>query len=161
LVANVIDLSTVGFVIGSTATVGGVVATAVQVNSSTSLVATTPSASAATVDVVVTTPGGRSATSMVDQFTFLIPPSVTGISPASGPLAGGTAVTVTGTGFTSAGGVLTVTFGGRAGSSVVLSSTTALTVVCPAGAAIGPVDVVVTTGGGSSTTSPADQFTYQ
>jgi hypothetical protein len=58
---------------------------------------------------------------------------VTGISPASGPLAGGTAVTVTGTGLTSAGGVLTVTFGGRAGSSVVLSSTT----------------------------SPADQFTYQ
>ena len=54
------------------------------------------------VDVQVQTAGGTSAKSSADQFFYGSPPAVTGLSPSSGPVAGGTAVTITGTSFTSA-----------------------------------------------------------
>ena len=43
-----------------------------------------------TVDVTVTTPGGTSATSAADQFTYVAAPTVTAVSPTSGPATGGT-----------------------------------------------------------------------
>ena len=61
-----------------------------------------------TVDITVTTAGGTSATSAVDQFTYLALPTVTGISPSTGSGAGGTSVTITGTNFT---GATSVNFG--------------------------------------------------
>ena len=45
----------------------------------------------------MTTPGGTSAISTKDHFKFL--PTVTGVSPNTGSKAGGTSVTITGTGF--------------------------------------------------------------
>ena len=86
------------------------------------------------------------------DLTFSTPaaaPSVTvsAIAPSSGPAAGGTAVTITGTGFS---GVTGVTIGGVAATSVVTVSTTSITAVTGAGTA-GPADVVVSTGGGSGT----------
>ncbi len=60
-----------------------------------------------TVDVTVTTPGGVSASSPSDEFSYLSPPSVTSISPSSGPESGGALVKITGTGFT---GATAVTF---------------------------------------------------
>ena len=54
----------------------------------------------------MTTPGGTSATSPpISSPTW---PTVSGMSPTTGPLAGGTLVTITGTGFT---GVTAVDFG--------------------------------------------------
>ena len=47
--------------------------------------------------MTVTTPGGTSATSPADEFTYVAAPTVTSINPTSGPTAGGTTVTVTGT----------------------------------------------------------------
>jgi len=50
----------------------------------------------------------------LDQFTYLALPTVTGVSPASGPTAGGNTVTITGTGFRNIAGfpgVLEVNFG--------------------------------------------------
>ena len=73
---------------------------------------TSPSGSGQ-VDVTVVGPGGTSATSSADQFTYLAAPTVTGISPTSGPEAGGTQCTITGTGFT---GATAVNFGGTAGN---------------------------------------------
>ncbi|UDM48834.1 putative Ig domain-containing protein [Cupriavidus sp. MP-37] len=83
------------------------------------------------------------------------PPTVTAISPSSGPASGGTAVTVTGTGFV---GVTAVRFGASAASFVV-NSASSLTATAPAAAA-GTVDVTVTTAAGTSATSAADRFTY-
>jgi Tol biopolymer transport system component len=80
-------------------------------------------------------------------------PAVTGVSPASGPAGGGTAVTVTGSNLT--GG--TVAFGGTAATGVSCSASSC-TATSPAGT--GTVDVRVTTAGGASATSGADQFTY-
>jgi len=109
-----------------------------------------------TVDVVVVTAsGGASDTSPADQFTYIPPPAVTGISPNSGPAAGSTSVTITGTHFS---GATAVTFGPNAASSVKPGSDTQIVAVSPAG--VGSVDVVVTTPSGPSTTSPADRFTY-
>jgi hypothetical protein len=123
----------------------------------TSPPATTPGA----VDVTVTTLAGTSPTSPTDQFTYdgaAAPPTVTGINPNTGPMAGGTNVTVTGTGFT---GATAVNFGPVAVPNPTVTSDTQLTVASPQAAAPGPVDVTVTTPAGASAASPADQFTYE
>ena len=109
------------------------------------------------VDVTVTTPAGTSATSAADQFTYTVAaaPTVTGLSPTSGSAAGGTLVTITGTGFT---GATAVDFGTTAATSVTVVNDTTITADSPAGT--GAVDVTVTTPAGTSATSAADQFTY-
>jgi hypothetical protein len=68
--------------------------------SDTEITTTTASHADGTVDVTVVTPDGTSAVTPADQFTFLPGTEITGISPASGPTAGGNTVTITGTGFT-------------------------------------------------------------
>ena len=82
-------------------------------------------------------------------------PIVTGITPTAGSLAGGTAVTITGTGFTAA---TAVDFGGTAATNFVINSATQITATSPAGT--GTVDVTVTTAGGTSADSSADKFGY-
>ena len=82
------------------------------------------------------------------------PPTVTGLGPASGSVAGGDQVTITGTDFT---GATAVRFGaGSAGFTV--NSATQVTATAPAGS--GTVAVTVTTPGGTSATSSADRYTY-
>jgi hypothetical protein len=66
-------------------------------------------------------------------------PTVSGVSPASGTTAGGTPVTITGTGFLAGA---TVTFGTTAATGVTVSSSTTITATPPAHAA-GAVSVVV------------------
>jgi hypothetical protein len=67
-------------------------------------------------------------------------PTLAAISSPSGGLAGGSRVTLTGTGFV---GGATMTFGGTAATNVTASSATTITATTPAHA-IGAVDVVVT-----------------
>lgn len=69
-------------------------------------------------------------------------PTVTKLSPSGGNPAGGTAVTITGTGFMSTG-TTSVTFGGSAATSVTVVNSTTITAVSPAHAT-GSVDVQVT-----------------
>jgi hypothetical protein len=83
-------------------------------------------------------------------------PTVTGVSPSSGPTTGGTSVTITGTGFT---GATVVDFGSTPASSYKVNSDTSITATAPAGTT-GSTDVTVTTPGGTSATSANDQFTY-
>jgi hypothetical protein len=83
-------------------------------------------------------------------------PSVTLVSPPTGSAAGGTAVTITGTGFTSA---TSVQFGANAGTSVTVVSDTQITVTSPAGS-VGVVPVTVVTPTGNSTAGPTAIFTY-
>ena len=92
------------------------------------------------------------------------PLSVTSVLPTSGSTAGGTAVTVRGTGFMSGA---TVTFGGAAATALSVLSPTTITVSAPAHA-LGAVDIVVTSldgrigtlaGGFTYVTRPALTFT--
>lgn len=74
----------------------------------------------------------------------LAQPTITSVSPNSGPPAGGAAVTITGTGFT---GATAVTFAGTAVTSFAVSDATTIIATVPAGAT-GPASVIVTTSGG-------------
>lgn len=82
------------------------------------------------------------------------PPRVDTLSPATGPAAGGTVVTIVGR-FLS--GVTGVTFGGTAGTSLVLVNDNLLRVTTPAKSA-GAYNVVVTNAGGPTTKT--NGFTY-
>jgi uncharacterized repeat protein (TIGR02059 family) len=89
---------------------------------------------------------------------FLGPaPTVTSIAPASGPVNGGTRVTVTGTGFI---GATAVKFGAKAGTNLTVKSDTQIRITSPDGAAGAVVHVTVTTPAGTSAANPADRFTY-
>jgi formylglycine-generating enzyme required for sulfatase activity len=79
-------------------------------------------------------------------------PAVTSMSATAGPLAGGTAVTITGTHLLNP---TSVTFGGTP-AAVALSSKDSLTVVAPSRSE-GPATVIVSTAGGSIS---AGVFTY-
>ncbi len=70
-------------------------------------------------------------------------PTLTGLSPTSGPV--GATVTLTGTFFQGAGPV-TVSFNGTVATSLSVTSATSLTVTVPAGATSGPVTVTVADG---------------
>ncbi len=85
-----------------------------RVTSSTRLTATVPANRAGSDTVVVTALGG--ASTVDGSFTYLAVPTVTGVNPTAGKLAGGTLVTVTGTGFATGA---TVAFGtGHPGTTV-------------------------------------------
>ena len=114
-----------------------------------------PAALAGTVDITVTTPGGRSAVVSTDEYTYL-GPTVSAVRPASGPSGGDTKVTVTGTDLNGATQVL---FGTATGTGVTVNAAgTSLTVYSPAGS--GTVGLAVTTPGGTSPLGPGDHFAY-
>ncbi len=145
----------------SAVTVGGVNATAFSQISGLKVTATIPPAHAPTavVDVRVTSTGGTTAITSADQYTYTwsATPIVSSISPAAGPIAGGTTVTITGKDIA---GASAVSFGSTAATSVTTATSTTLTAVAPAGAA-GPVDVTVTTPGGTTAVTPsADTYSY-
>jgi hypothetical protein len=87
--------------------------------------------------------------------SFIVQPTVSGVTPNAGPTSGKTAITITGTGFIP--GATSVAVGGTAATSVVATTTSTLTAVTPAGT-LGPATVAVTTAGGSGTL--AGGFTY-
>ena len=140
---------------GATSANFGARSASFTVNSDTQIMATSPPGSAGPVDVTVTTSSGTSATSAADRFTYFAPPTVTAIAPNNGPVAGATAVTITGTNFT---GASAVKFGNNTATFTV-SSATQIAANSPAGTA-GTVDVTVTTPGGTSATSASDKFSY-
>ena len=132
----------------------------------TQVTATTP-AGTGIAHVTVTTPVGTSPAVPADVYAYTSAaalPTVTGVSPAYGDVAGGQLVTVTGAGFADPA---TVTFtpagaGGAAGETatgVTVVSATELTATTPAGGT-GPADVTVTTASGTSPVTPADGYTY-
>lgn len=86
-------------------------------------------------------------------------PMVSGLTPSSGPAAGGTSVSIAGSGFSAA--TTAVKFGSTAATSFTVTSDTSIIAVSPAGTGGTAVDVTVTTAGGTSAASIADRFTYQ
>ena len=147
-----ITLTGTNFVSGATVRVGGAAATNVAFVSATQLTARTPAGTAGARDVQVINPAGQSAT-RGGAFTYTTAtnvPSITSVSPATGPAAGGTLITVRGANFTSSG--MTLRIGGVAATNLVSTNTTTLTAVTPAGTA-GARDIVLTNGWGLSVTS--------
>ena len=111
--ATVVTITGADFVAGATVTFGG---TAATFDSATQLTANTPAQTAGAVDVVVTNPDAQLVTSVgAYTFTAAAAPTVASVSPSSGTTGGGTAVTITGTGFAAGAGV---TLGGIAATGV-------------------------------------------
>src|SRR4029077_3377430 len=126
---------------GARVTFGGTAATSVVVANGTQITATAPAHAAGSVNVVVTNPDTQSG-SLTNGFTYTSPsaPTVTSVSPNTGPAAGGTGITITGTNFVTGA---TVTLGGTAATGVVVVRGTQITATQHA-PATGAVNVVVT-----------------
>ena len=155
--STLVTITGTGFYGATAVDFGTTAATDLTVVNDTTITADSPAGSGA-VDVTVVTPGGTSATSSADRFTYtaaVAAPAVTGINPNSGPAAGGTLVTITGTGFT---GATAVDFGTTAVTGLTVVNETKITAESSAGT--GVVNVTVISPAGTSAVSPADQFTY-
>lgn len=123
------------------------------VNNDGSITLTLPAHASGSVDILVIGPGGTSANTAADNFIYAATPTIGSLSPNQGPVAGGTTVTVTGSGFN---GATDVNFDGTPGDNLVVSSDTSLTVTSPSHVA-GQINVQVVAPGGTSGSSP---FTY-
>jgi hypothetical protein len=144
-----------GFESGASVSFGGANATSVNFVSSTQLTAVTPAGTAGAVGVTVTTPDPGSAT-LSNGFMYVSNPTLTGVSPSSGPTTGGTTVTISGTGFQS--GVI-VAFGAMLAASVTVNSSTQIQAVTPAESA-GTVSVSITNPDAGKA-SLASAFTFE
>ena len=138
-------------------------ATQVQWQSPDLIVATAPSGPPGRVplDIVVSDSGGTSSKGPPDEF-FYSPcpvPTVTGVSPSSGPV--GTFVNITGSGFLWNGAPQeSVNFGANSSSDVIYLNATHLEALVPWALGTPTVDVRVATIGGTSATSSADHYRY-
>ena len=103
-----------------------------------------------------TTTGGSSIAAQAAFRATASVPTVTGVSPAAGPLTGGTSVTITGTNFTTGA---SVSFGGTAATGVSVVSSTSITATSPSSSAR-TVDVTVTVSGTTSPAGVQDEFSY-
>jgi len=165
-----VTITGTGFANGATVTIGQgigsaqITATSVKVVSATKITAVTGGgAKAGSWDVYVVTSGGTSVANVGDHFTYTSVPTVSAVSPNSGSVKGGTAITITGTGFVSGA---TVAIGQGYGvkpiaaTNVKVVSATKITAVTGGGAKAGTWNLFVTTSGGKSAANAANTFTY-
>jgi IPT/TIG domain-containing protein len=151
-----VTITGTGFTGATAVDFGDAAAASFTINGDTSISAISPASSGGTVDVTVTTPGGTSPAIPNDEFTFVVAPTVTGLSPSSGSVAGGTEVTISGAALS---GAIEVDFG-ESPCGFTVNDDSSITAVSPAAEAPDTVDVVVVTIGGSSARSARDRFTY-
>ena len=118
--------------------------TASIINASDTTITALVPTGASTGKIAITTPGGT-AISATD-FTVIPPPSITEISPTSGPV--GAEVTLTGANLT---GTTTVQFNATVATSFTVVNDTSITVIVPSGASTGKI--TVTTPGGTATST--------
>lgn len=130
--------------------VGSVPATNVTVTGHSTLTFTTPPGTGVNVNLTITV-GGQS--SMAQPLWSYQAPSVSGVTPGSGPTSGGTAITITGANFGPAGTPAAVTINGISATDVNVVGHTSLTCTTPPGAGANR-NVVVSVSGQSSTPAP-------
>jgi hypothetical protein len=124
---------------------------------------TAPAATTQTVPIVnglasVSIPSFGDGEAYFLTVTPIPPPSITSIAPAAGTPAGGTSVTINGSGFT---GATAVQFGsGVPATKFTVTSANQVVATAPAHPA-GPVDITVTTPRGTSSITSLDTFTYR
>ncbi len=135
-------------------------ATNITVVSATTITATSPQGTG-TLDVTVTTPSGTSAALPAMFSGYPAAADRRRLEPGS-PLAGGTLVTITGTGFTDATAVY---FGTSPATDVTVLSDTTITADSPAGAGSQPVSAISPGSppgqGGTSSSPPPPDFGYR
>lgn len=141
-VGTVVTIVGTNFSTATSITVNGLVITRFTIVNGTTIIFTVP-AGATTGTVGVTTANGT-ATGPV--FTVILPPTISSMSPVTGPT--GTVVTITGTNLT---GVTSITLNGVTITGFTVVNGTTITFTVPSGAATG--NVVVTNAAGSSTGS--------
>jgi uncharacterized repeat protein (TIGR02543 family) len=105
-------------------------------------------------NLFVATRSGTPLSSSDSPFPFYLPPTISTISPASGGTLGNSLVTISGT---SLSRVTEITFGGVAGTELIINSSTSIQVRTPSGS-VGSKSVVATSPSGSNTV--ANGFTY-
>ncbi len=149
-----VTITGTSFASGTTVSFDGTAATGVNVASSTSITAKTPAHAAGAVNVVVTNSDGQTDT-LSNGYTYVPAPTVSSITPNSGPASGGTGLTITGAGFLAGA---TVSLDGTAATGVSVTSGTSITATAPAHAA-GAVSVVVTNTDGQTGTL-SNGYTY-
>jgi IPT/TIG domain-containing protein len=153
---NRVTITGTGFTGATAVSFGSTPAASFTVLDGSEIFATAPAHAPGGVSLSVTTPGGTGNSRTL--YTYIAPkPTVTGLSPNSGPTAGGTTVTITGTGFA---GASNVSFGSVPATNFTVNSDTSITAIAPAGLAR-TIDVTVTTLGSTSFPSRADEYTYQ
>lgn len=118
----------------------------------TEITGTIPAGVAGAVDVTVTQE--EESATLTNGYTYIQAKTITGISPNVGPIAGGTNITIYGTGFS---GAATALIGGVAITSPTVVSEYVITGNTPAGS-LGAANVVVND---TETITLADGFTYQ
>ncbi len=151
---TVVTITGTGFQTGNAVSFGSVQSSAVTVSSNTQIQAMSPAESAGTVAITVTNSSAQSS-ALPSSFTYTSAPSVSSISPNSGPVTGGSTVTILGSGFQSGAAV---TFGAIAATSVTIVSSTQIQAVTPVSPA-GTVSITVTNSNSQSGTL-ASAFTY-
>ncbi|MFJ6252484.1 MULTISPECIES: IPT/TIG domain-containing protein [unclassified Streptomyces] len=141
---------------GTTAvTFDGTPASGVTVVDDTTVTAVAPPHTAGAADVTLTAKG---RTVPAGSYTYHVPaPTLTGIAPTTGPVAGGTIVTLIGSNLA---GATAVTFGTTPATSFHVDSDTQITATAPAASAAGPADITVTTPGGTSAVVTAGRYAY-
>ena len=139
---------------------GSTNATSYTVDSPTSITAVVPPGTAGLAGVAVIAVGGDSGWLGWVFYDYVPTPTVTSLSPDSGPEAGGNSIVITGTNFIGLSGPEAVKFGSTNAASYTVAFETQMTAVAPPGTA-GTVDVTVTAVGGTSTTAGVgNDYTY-
>lgn len=158
---SVVEIS--GNTLGKTSEVlFGSVPGTIESESPNTLVAISPPHTVGKYGITLVNPGGPSNPAKQRVFTFS-GVAVSSVSPASGSLAGGTPVTVMGSGFAAGAGTTSFTFGKTAATEVECASSTQCAMLAPAASKAATVDVRASVAGakGTSKKSPADHYTYE
>jgi hypothetical protein len=154
--ATTVTITGSGFGAATSVKFGNVAATSFNVVNANTIAAVAPAQAAGTHSVTVIIPGGVSATGPACQYTYNLP-AVTSVRPATGSKAGGTSVTIIGSGFT---GTTAVKFGNVAAARFNIVNSTTIAAITPAQAA-GTHSVIVTTPWGASPAVAAGQYSYR
>jgi hypothetical protein len=147
-----VTVSGTGFTSQTRVSMGGSVLGNVRVLGATSLQGVTPAGTAGPQDVVAVTEGGSATLTRGYEYAPL--PTLVSITPSSGSTAGGTKVTLSGSGFVTG---TTATIDGKALTQVQLTDRSTLVGIVPTGT-LGAKNVRVTNPSGSATLTGA--FTY-
>ncbi len=152
---TIVTITGTNFSGATSVTINGKAATPIKVVDNSTITCKAPiNLIAGPVDVIVTTGGGPS--SAFSSYTYVTPAVITSISPAFGPKAGGTSVTITGTNLTGASNLL---FGLKSATNVNVVNDTTITCVTPDSTSAVAVGITLTTGGGLS--NKFSSFTYR
>jgi IPT/TIG domain len=153
---SIVTLTGAGFSGATAVSFGGVFGTILQVQNDGLMTVQTPAHFSGSVHVNVWVGATASPSTFADIFVYNGGLTIFDVTPASGPTSGGTAVTISGSGFL---GAVAVTFGGTTTANFFVQNDNQILAVSPPHSA-GTVNVVVWNAITSSLITGSGQFTY-